>query len=171
MSIIKDSTVLGVFDDQNHAVKAIGDLRRAGFPSNRIGLASRHQIRDIPETEQVELQRDAGAGAVAGAAVGGGVGAVAGAVAVSVIPVVGPVLAGGLLAGAVGGAAHGAAVGTFAGPFDALGLPHPDAQHYAQHVEAGRTVVMVRTDDRQEEARDILDRNGAYDDSMRVKPE
>jgi hypothetical protein len=65
----------------------------------------------------------------------------------------------------------GGLLGTFAGPFIALGLSENDAQHYAQHLEAGRTVVIVRTDTRQEEARDIVVRNGAYDDSMRAKPE
>ena len=55
--------------------------------------------------------------------------------------------------------------------FVALGLSESDAQHYAQHVEAGRTVVMVRTHDRKDEAVALLDRDGAYDDSMRAKPE
>ena len=171
MAIIKGATVLGIFDDQGHALKAIQELRHAGFQEDQLGLAARHWVADAPELAQVEMQHSAGDGAITGAAVGGGLGAVAGAVAASVIPGVGPVLAGGLLIGALGGAALGAAVGTFAGPFVALGLSEHDAQHYAQHVEAGRTVVMVRTDDRKEEARDILVRCGAYDDSMRAKPE
>ena len=144
-------------------------LRRAGFTDAQIGLASR-QAAGEPELSQVDTQQHAGNAAITGAAVGGGIGAVAGAVAVSVIPVVGPFLAGGLLAGALGGAALGAAVGTFAGPFIALGMSEHDAQN-ARHVEAGRNVVMVRTADRLEVAREILDQHGAYDDSMRAKPE
>jgi len=171
MAIIKGNTVLGVFDDQNHALNAIRDLHRAGFREDQLGLASRHWVADAPELAKVELQHRAGDSAITGAAVGGGLGAVAGGVAASVIPVAGPILAGGLLAGALGGAALGAALGTFAGPFVALGLSDYDAQSYAQHVEAGRTVVIVRTEDRQEEARDLLVRHGAYDDSMRAKPE
>jgi hypothetical protein len=171
MAIIKGATVLGIFDDQDHALQAIQALRRAGFQDDQLGLASRHGVADAPELAQVEMQHSAGDSAVTGAAVGGGLGAVAGAVAASVIPVAGPVLAGGLLVGALGGAALGAAVGTFAGPFVALGLSEYDARHYAQHVEAGRTVVLVRTDDRKEEARDLLVSYGAYDDSMRAKPE
>ena len=170
MAIIKGTTVLGIFDDQAHALNAIKELRRAGFREDQLGLASRHWVADAPELAEVKLQQSAGEGAVAGAAVGGGIGAVAGAVAASVIPVAGPVLAGGLLA-ALGGAALGAAVGTFAGPFIAIGMSEADAQHYAQHVEAGRTVVLVRTADRQDEARGLLERLGAYDDSMRAKPE
>ncbi len=171
MSIIKGNTVLGIFEDQGHARQALQALRRAGFRDDQLGLAAREWIADAPDAAQVELQQTAGEGAVKGAAVGGSLGAIAGAVAVGLIPGVGPVLAGGLLAGALGGAALGAAVGVFMGPFVALGLPESDAQSYARHVEAGRTVVVVRTDDRQDEAVALLDRHGAYDDSMRVKPE
>ena len=170
MSIIHGTTVIGIFDDPNRALEAIRALRRAGFTDPQIGLASR-QAAGEPELSQVDTQQHAGNAAITGAAVGGGIGAVAGAVAVSVIPVVGPFLAGGLLAGAVGGAALGAAVGTFAGPFIALGMSEHDAQEYARHVEAGRNVVMVRTADRLELAREVLDQHGAYDDSMRAKPE
>src|SRR5262245_35339858 len=130
MAIIKGATVVGIFDDQAHAVKAIRELRRAGFQDDQLGLAARQWVGDVPELAQVEMQHRAGDGAITGAAVGGGIGAVAGAVAASVIPVVGPVLAGGLLVGALGGAALGAAAGAFAGPFVALGLSEPDARHY-----------------------------------------
>ena len=171
MSSLRGDTILGIFDDQAHALKAIQDLRRAGFTDDHLGLTSRQWIADVPDLVQVKLQRSAGDGAVTGAVVGGGLGAAAGAVAVSMVPLVGPVLAGGLLLGALGGAALGAAVGTYAGPFIALGLHESDAQRYAQHVEAGRTVVMVRTHDRKDEAQAILDHDGAYDDSMRAKPE
>ena len=170
MSIIHGTTVVGIFEDQNHALEAIRALRRAGFTDQQIGLASRHAIGE-PELPQVTAQQLAGDASLKGAAVGGGIGAVAGAVAAGVVPVIGPVLAGGLLVGALGGAALGAAVGTFAGPFIALGMSEKDAQEYARHVEAGRTAVIVHTTDRQELARKILDEHGAYDDSMRAKPE
>ena len=170
MAIIHGTTVVGIFEDQNHALEAIRALRRAGFTDQQLGLASRHGVGE-PELPQVDTQQHAGDASVTGAAVGGGIGAVAGAVVAGTIPVVGPVLAGGLIIGAIGGAALGAAVGTFAGPFIALGLSEHDAHEYARHVEAGRTAVMVRTNERQEAARHLLDEHGAYDDSMRAKPE
>jgi hypothetical protein len=170
MSIIHGTTVIGIFDDQNHALESLRALRRAGFTDQQLGLVSRHAAGE-PELAQVDTQQRAGEGAITGAAVGGGIGAVAGAVVAGAVPLVGPALAGGLLVGVIGGAALGAAVGTFAGPFIALGLTEHDAQHYARHVEAGRNVVLVRTADRQDLARQILDEHGAYDDSMRAKPE
>src|SRR5947207_1023486 len=44
-----------------------------------------------------------------------------------------------------------------------LGLPEQEATFYNQEFEAGRTVVMVMTNDRQQEAYDILRRCGGYD--------
>jgi hypothetical protein len=44
-----------------------------------------------------------------------------------------------------------------------LGLPEEEAQYYQNELDAGRFVVTVQADGRQEEARSILGGNGAYD--------
>src|SRR2546421_7947679 len=49
-----------------------------------------------------------------------------------------------------------------------LGLPEQEASFYNQEFEEGRTVVMVNTADRQQEAYDILRRNGGYDFNSRA---
>jgi uncharacterized protein (TIGR02271 family) len=49
------------------------------------------------------------------------------------------------------------------GSLENLGLPEQEATFYNQEFEAGRTVVMVMTNDRQQDAYDILHRCGAYD--------
>ena len=48
-----------------------------------------------------------------------------------------------------------------------LGLPEEEASFYNREFEAGRTVVMVNTNDRQQEASDILARDGGYDYTSR----
>jgi uncharacterized protein (TIGR02271 family) len=48
-----------------------------------------------------------------------------------------------------------------------LGLSEEEATFYNQEFENGRTIVTVNTSDRQQEAYDILRRNGAYDFSSR----
>ena len=48
-----------------------------------------------------------------------------------------------------------------------LGLPEQEATFYNQEFEAGRTVVMVMTNDRQQEAYDILRSHGGYDFNSR----
>ena len=44
-----------------------------------------------------------------------------------------------------------------------LGVPEEEAQYYQNELDAGRIVVTVQADGRQEEARSILESNGAYD--------
>jgi hypothetical protein len=152
--------VIGVFDHLAPAEQAIEDLWRAGFPRDRIDMATRSQ-GVTAATPRFEYQKDAADGALTGAVAGASAGAVAGAVAGLLIPGLGAVIGGGLLAGVLGGAALGAAGGTFLGPFIALGVAEDDAQYYAHEVDEGRTVVLVQTPDRADEARAILERHGA----------
>ncbi|MBA2681882.1 MAG: YsnF/AvaK domain-containing protein [Ktedonobacteraceae bacterium] len=49
-----------------------------------------------------------------------------------------------------------------------MGFPQDEAAFYNSEFEAGRTVVTVNTGERQQEAYDILARNGAYDASNRA---
>lgn len=44
-----------------------------------------------------------------------------------------------------------------------LGVPEEEAQHYQNEVDTGRSIVTVQADGRQEDARAILERNGAFD--------
>ena len=115
------------------------------------------------EAEMAEEKRrreiDEGSDAVSGAVLGGFLGA-AGAL---LIPGIGPVVAGGILITALAGAAIGATAGGVIGAFVSMGLPEHDAHHYAREFEAGRTIVTVKTDGRQQEAFDILRRDKAHE--------
>jgi hypothetical protein len=162
--------VVGVFEDQAHATAAIRDLLAAGFTHEHLALLAREWQGDLPPNVRVDLQNAAGEGATVGAVAGGGLGAAAGLVGASLIPGVGPVLWGGLLIGALTGAVAGATAGGFLGPFIAMEMSDSEARRHASHIEAGRTVVVVRTADRQEEARTILLKHGAYDDGMSAGP-
>jgi uncharacterized membrane protein len=166
MTIQRGAYLIGVFDDQSHAVDALQALREAGFSDDKLNLLSREVVTDASDRAEVKVQQQAGKGAMVGAAIGGGVGATAGVLAAALIPGIGFVLTGGLLAATLGAAALGAAVGTFAGPFVALGFSEKAAHHYAHHVEAGRSVIVVNAEKREEQARSILQEHGAYDDSM-----
>src|SRR5262249_58280106 len=72
----------------------------------------------------------------------------------------GRVLAGGLRPGIVRGGAAGAAGGSYLGPFLALGFSEHEARHYHSELKAGRTVVMVRAEDRAADAVTILRSHG-----------
>ncbi len=96
-----------------------------------------------------------------GAFTGGVVGGVLGAAVALLIPVLGPAFAGGILV-TVFSAALGAMAGGFLGAFAAIGVPEEQARHYEEEFKAGRTIVTVKTEDRQQDALDILYRNGVH---------
>jgi hypothetical protein len=152
--------VVGVFEQTAQAERAVEALWQAGFPQDRIDMATRDQ-GVVKGTPRFEIQKDAAQGAVTGAIAGASAGAVAGALAVTLIPGLGTVIGGGLLLGLLGGAALGAAGGTFLGPFLALEMSEDEAHHFSRQLEEGRTLVVVQTDDRQEDARNILRQHGA----------
>lgn len=120
---------------------------------------------DIPNTQENEhtldnilrQHEDEATGAVTGGIVGGVIGVVAGLL----LPFIGPAVAGGALIAALGGAALGAVAGGFMGAFVRMGVPEEQARQYEQEFKAGRTIVTVRTDDRQQDALNILSNNGA----------
>src|SRR5438552_2385528 len=95
-------TVVGVFNDQSTAQRAVRDLRDAGFSEDDIGFAMR-------EAEPPEGARDAavgskaGEGAVSGMVTGGIVGGVAAAAVSLLVLGVGPIIGGGVLATVLGG--------------------------------------------------------------------
>lgn len=152
--------VVAIFSDRSRAEMAIDDLWHEGFQKDQIGLAAPGEDLQKATTATGPIEETAATGAVAGAATGAALGALAGALVVAPLPGIGPILAGGLLTGIVGGAATGAALGTFAGPFVAMGLSKEDTFRYESAFRAGRSIVVVRTPDRQEEAYMILRSHG-----------
>jgi uncharacterized protein (TIGR02271 family) len=148
----KRSTVVGVFQDNAHAQKAVRALKEAGFTEDQIGVVG-------PHTEG----KKAAAGAATGAVAGAGIAALWSlAITFGVLPVIGPILAAGPLAAALISAAGGAAVGGIVGALIGLGIPEHEAKYYQGEVEAGRTLVTVNANGRYDEAWRILHGSGAY---------
>jgi hypothetical protein len=155
--------VVAIFSVRAQAEGAVDELRLAGFHKDQIGIAAPGEDLHRATTRPERMDENAATGAVAGAVAGTTVGALAGAVASAVLPGIGPILGGGLLLSTATGAAAGAALGSFAGPFLALGLSHESVRHYEKEFRAGRTIVAVRTPDRQDEAITILHSHGPLD--------
>jgi len=168
MLLSSTTTVPGIFDEKEQATRAIAALKKAGFSDGQIGVASREwsrKFQDVPVDEQHTAEH----GAVTGAVVGGGLGATLGLVGALLVPGGIPILAGSALLSALGGGLAGAGAGAFAGPFIAMGLTEEDAQWHAEHVNQGKTVVLVHAPGRCEEARAIMVEYGAYDESMNAE--
>lgn len=165
-------TVIGVFENEADAERAIGELYGDGFRDDQIGIARRGA--EAATTDRVAASDQAsetGSGAVTGAVTGMGLGALAGLGVLSgVIPVIGPAIAGGTLGIILSNAAAGAGLAGLVGALVGAGVPEHEARYYHDEFEAGRTIVTVHTMDRSREANEILRRNGAYDVSNRSTP-
>jgi hypothetical protein len=147
-------SIVGLFSSREAAEAAIVDLIGAGFESSRIGilLPDKGQTREVVE----EYGTRSGETAAAGGIVGGTAGALLAATGALVIPGLGPFIAGGVVA-TILGAGGGALIGGLIG----LGIPEEEATYYQEQVGQGRALVTVEPQGRDEEARGILQRNGA----------
>jgi len=158
------STVVGVFNDRFEAEHAIDKLHFAGFTDDQIGFALRDGENSVIGTRPVDTSGSkAGEGAVGGLLAGAGIGGLIAAGAALLIPGFGPVVAGGILATVLGGAAVGAAAGGILGALAGMGVPEEEARYYEDEFHEGRVLVIVKSEGRYREAREILRDAGAYD--------
>ena len=76
----QQSTIVGVFEDRQQADRAVDELRRAGFRDDQIGVAMRHDERELGGKDVAGStdESHAGAGTVTGAMAGLGLGAARG---------------------------------------------------------------------------------------------
>lgn len=165
-------TVVGIFDGQNDAEKALNELKDAGFTPDQVSVVA----KDTSETKSmVEGSSMGGAetsgigtGALLGGLFGGAAGWLVGIGALA-IPGIGPIVAAGALATTLGGAAVGAAAGGLIGALVGAGIPEEDARTYETHVKEGRILITAHasTAEQTQDARDAFDRYGsevrAYD--------
>lgn len=151
MAMTQDLVAIGVFPTVAQARQAIDELHRAGYSDDEIGFLTR--------ATDTDAGRDIAGGAVTGAVEGGVIGGLVGAAASLLIPGLGPFLAGGILAATLAGVAAGGIIGVLT----AMGVSQRDAQFYQRELEAGRTIVTVKSTSGYDDALAILRRNGAYD--------
>jgi len=161
MQVQQLTQAVGIFDKQQQAIDAVRSLLAAGFPPEQIVI----MVKDWKGHEligpRVELQRAAETGALRGAIIGGILGLAVGLV-LSLIPALGW----GALLLILVCTGIGAVLGVYLGPFIGMAHSESEARKHAQHIQAGRTVVLVRTPGRQDEARSLMVDHGAYDFSM-----
>lgn len=148
------NSIVGLFPDRAAAEAAIRDLKAAGFNTDRIGIVmrDRDEARDVASDQGVNST----SGAVTGGVIGGTAGALLAATGALAVPGVGPFITGGILASLVGGTA-----GWLIGGLVGMGVPREEAEYYQGRVEQGGVLVTVDAHGRDDEARQILLRNGA----------
>ena len=161
MSTVHHTVAVGIFDKVRMAQQAVEELREAGFMEHEIGLIARKvEVTQIPAEPSQHEQRTA-EGALGGILTGAGLGGLwAIGIEVELLPALGELVLGGLFSGLLAGAVVGGAAGGIIGALIAAGLPRNRAKELEEHVQAGRVIITVRTDDRYDEALAILLANG-----------
>ncbi len=163
-----ERTIIGVFDNREHAEMAITDLRQLGIADTDISYIYSSEGKTVTETGG---ETHAGEGAASGATTGAILGAIAGlAVANGILPGLGSLFVAGPLAAALGltgaaattaaGAMTGAAAGGLVGALAGLGVKEEEARVYEEKVKLGGILVTARTHDAAG-AREIFTRHGA----------
>ena len=161
------STVVGVFEDRQHADKAVGELLDAGFRKDQIGMAMRHS-EGVADDEVTDADTDTESGALIGTLTGLGLGTLAGlGVLAGIIPVIGPAIAAGTLGVVMSNAAAGAGIAGLVGALVGAGVPEHEANYYHDELDSGRTIVTVTADGKADEATALMRRHGAYDMTSR----
>ncbi len=142
MTEARSATLVGIFQERDQAERALDELRRAGFREDQLGLATGPSGAEQPDEGRAPTD-------LAHAGDGAGIGLLAGACLTG--------MASGTLAGALPGAVIGGLLGLFVG----MGIPKEEAGHYERAFQAGRTLLTVRPEGREEEALAVLERHGA----------
>ncbi|CAM3482065.1 MULTISPECIES: general stress protein [Saccharibacillus] len=141
--------IVGVFENEREASRAIQNLQAQGFTSEEISVVAkdRNDLRAIDEETGTKAPEGLAAGAATGGVIGGVTGLLAGVGALA-IPGIGPILAAGPLAAALAGLAVGAGAGGLVGGLVGLGIPENEAQEYEEHLNRGNILVLVDEDNR-----------------------
>ncbi|WP_238655177.1 general stress protein [Paenibacillus piscarius] len=136
--------IIGVFDTEQEATRAIESLQAQGIKSDEISVITRDK------DEQKSISEDTGTmapeGVATGAATGGVVGGVTGLLAgigALAIPGIGPILAAGPIAATLTGAAIGVGAGGLVGGLIGLGIPEDEAREYEGYIDKGKILVLV----------------------------
>jgi len=152
MAATKRGAIVGVFENQEEAQRAVQELKRIGFRDDQIGVAHKDGATTSAGAKETG-DTYAGTGALAGVATGAGVGALWGlGIAAGMLPAIGPVIAGGTLAAILASAATGAAAAGLVGALVGMGIPEEEAKYYESELHSGRVVVTVDAGTRFSEA-------------------
>lgn len=164
------TTVSAIFDSQDEAQRAVGDLRSAGVADSNLSIITQRGGTTTTTGGDGEVTDESHGIIIRGILGGGALGAGLGVLALA-IPGVGPLAAAGAIAASAVpeamalGAAAGAAAGTLNEVLGKHGVSDEDASYYGERLKAGGIFVSVDTSDgtlSAERAREILQRAGGH---------
>ncbi|NLY35796.1 MAG: low temperature-induced protein [Tissierellia bacterium] len=150
-----DKKIIGVFETEQAAIRAIKGLKLNGYEAEQISVLAKQcdQLVTVEDVTDAKVQCDtfpkAGGGLLAGGVLGG-IGALLLDLGLFAIPGVGPFLAAGPIAVTLTGIVAGGAIGGIAGAFIDAGLNVTDAKEYEAFLNEGKILVIVDDNDNRE---------------------
>ncbi len=163
--------IVGIFNTEDRALKAIHRLREDGYRDEEISVVTSNKesydrlsrvvgddvVRDVDVSAESTAAKAASGTAIGG--IGGfllGLGALA-------IPGVGPIVAAGPIVGAITGAVAGGTIGGIAGALTDYGIDEEDARVYEERINQGDVMVLVDDDEtRRDHVYDNFYENESY---------
>ncbi len=147
-----DKKIVGVFQTEAAAIKAIERLKANGYADTEISVLARQKdkldrIGDITNTTVVDEAVDGVVGGAVAGGVLGGIGALLVELGVLAIPGVGPFLAAGPIAVTIAGIVAGGALGGVVGALVDMGVDETDAKEYETYLDRGDILVLVENRD------------------------
>ena len=151
--------VIGVFDEQSQAEKAVNEIKRQGISDGEISIAAKKDSIAQERGDNNYLDQDLTTGAGIGGSLGGVAGLMTGVGALA-IPGIGPLLA----AGPIAAGLTGAAAGGLAGGLVDMGIPEDRGDYYENQVKEGAILAMVESDqDKIDPIASLMREQGARD--------
>ncbi len=158
--VMDEKKIVGVFETEQEASRAIEGLLSYGFPSKDISVITkdREDLESITADTGTKAPEGVAAGVATGGMLGGVTGLLAGIGALA-IPGIGPILAAGPIAATLAGLAVGAGAGGMVGGLIGLGIPEEEAKDYENYVDKGKILVIVNAEGRDREIYDVFREN------------
>jgi len=164
--MVKNTSVIGIYEDRTTIADAMDILRKAGYRAADISVLTSNNLgsKDFAHEKHTKAPAGAGAGAAAGALAGA---VLAWLVSNQVVSIagLGPLVAAGPWLAALAGAGAGGALGWIAGLLTGLGLTEYVAKRYAGRMRRGGILLSVHCDSPEwcERAKKTLKDTGARD--------
>jgi hypothetical protein len=171
MLLHQHQRAVGIFTSRIEVKQALYDLKKAGFPLNKVVVITRELVSKNPAQRTRTYGNHAGDGVVTGALTGGALGGITGlfvGIGALAIPLIGPIMLASALTTALAttfaGGAIGLAAGGILGALIGLGIPQERAKIYRDRLLSGDYLVIVEgTDDEIRSANAILRQRGVQE--------
>ena len=168
MLLHQHQRAVGIFTSHIEVKQALYDLKKAGFPLNKVVVIARELVSKNPTQRTRTYGNHASEGVATGALAGGAVGGITGlfvGIGALAIPLIGPIMLASALTTALATTFAGGAIGLVAGgilgALIGLGLPEERAKIYRDRLLNGDYLVIVEgTDDEIRSANAILRERG-----------